>query len=256
MANNILHRAKYFFFCLLLFVIKSSAQDISGIYSGTLVNDSLKMIQNYELALSEYRGKITGYSYITFVSNDTFYYGIKRVKATRQNGELVVEDVEMLANNYPKRPDKGVHVINRIPLPPGQDTILDMNGRWETTATKKFYSISGPLSLKRNEDSTQSPLIAHLTELKEINYQDEKKNNLKNIAKTEVKQKSREDKQPSKDITYVENRPKENKSSTPETKPAIKEPVALQVKKEFILLHFHLSLIQAAQAQATILHFI
>ena len=172
MTNNILNRAKCLFFFLIIVAIKSSAQDISGIYSGTLINDSLKMVQNYELALSEYRGKITGYSYITFVTNDTFYYGIKRIKATRQNGELVVEDVEMLANNYPKRPDKGVHVINRIPLPPGQDTILDMNGRWETTGTKKFYSISGALTLKRNDDSTKSPLIAHLTELKEVNYQD------------------------------------------------------------------------------------
>src|SRR5687768_9858643 len=141
MTNNFFKATKYICFSLLFFTYKASAQNISGIYSGTLVNDSLKMVQNYELALSEYRGKITGYSYITFVTNDTFYYGIKRIKATRQNGELVVEDVEMLANNYPKRPDKGVHVINRIPLPPEQDTIIDMNGRWETTGTRKFYSI-------------------------------------------------------------------------------------------------------------------
>ena len=141
MTSNILRAIKFLCFSLFLFGIKASAQNISGIYSGTLVNDSLKMVQNYELALSEYRGKITGYSYITFVTNDTFYYGIKRIKASRQNGELVVEDVEMLANNYPKRPDKGVHVINRIPLSPSQDTILDMKGKWETTATKKilFY---------------------------------------------------------------------------------------------------------------------
>jgi hypothetical protein len=224
MTNSILTRAKYLFFFLFLFAIKSSAQDISGIYSGTLINDSLKMVQNYELALSEYRGKITGYSYITFVANDTFYYGIKRIKATRQNGELVVEDVEMLANNYPKRPDKGVHVINHIPLPPGQDTILDMNGRWETTGTKKFYSISGALTLRRNEDSTQSPLIAHLTELKEVNYQDEKKNNVKNIVKTETKQKPKEEKREPKEVASVAARPKENK--TTETKPVVKETIA------------------------------
>ena len=158
----------------LFIVTTTSAQNISGLYSGTLINDSLKMVQNYELALSEYKGKITGYSYITFISNDTFYYGIKRIKASRKNGELVVEDVEMLANNYPKRPDKGVHVINRIPLPPGQDTILNMNGRWETTGTKKFYSINGALNLRKDDDSTHSPLVAHLKELKEINYQEEK----------------------------------------------------------------------------------
>src|SRR5215218_7433230 len=105
---------KHLLYLLFSFIaVKTSAQNISGIYRGTLTNDSLKMIQNYELALSEYKGKITGYSYITFVYHDTLYYGIKRIKATKENGELIVEDVEMLSNNYPVRPNKGVHVINR-----------------------------------------------------------------------------------------------------------------------------------------------
>src|SRR6187402_410515 len=181
---------KNLFYVLLFLSIKSSAQDISGLYSGTLTNDSLKMIQNYELALSEYKGKITGFSYITFVSNDTFYYGIKRIKATRVNGELVVEDVEMLMNNYPQKADKGVHLINKIPLPQA-DTITDLNGKWETTRTKKFYSISGDMSLKKDNDSSHSPLMAHLKELKIINYQEEKKDS-RNIAKTEQKQKPKE----------------------------------------------------------------
>jgi hypothetical protein len=173
---------------LCIFYINSAcAQDISGLYSGTLTNDSLKMIQNYELALSEYKGKITGFSYITFVANDTFYYGIKRIKATRVNGELVVEDVQMLMNNYPQKADKGVHLINKIPLP-NSDTITDLNGKWETTKTKKFYSISGDMSLRKDDDSTHSPLIAHLKELKMIDYQDDKKQDSRNIAKTEKKQ--------------------------------------------------------------------
>ena len=40
-----------------------SAQVITGLYRGSLTNDSTKKDQRYELALSEYRGKITGYSY-------------------------------------------------------------------------------------------------------------------------------------------------------------------------------------------------
>ena len=209
---------------LFFIAVKTSAQNISGLYSGTLINDSLKMVQNYELALSEYRGKITGYSYITFVSNDTFYYGIKRIKASRKNGELVVEDVEMLANNYPKRPDKGVHVINRIPLPPGEDTILDMNGRWETTGTKKFYSIGGALNLRKDNDSTQSPLIGHLKELKVIHNQDEKKVK-NNIARTEVQQKPKALKTGAKEIAL-------NGTKSPETSPqevAGKAPASTEI---------------------------
>lgn len=208
-AIKIHEKMKYLFYFFFYFIsLNSSAQNISGLYSGTLVNDSLKMVQNYELALSEYKGKITGYSYITFVSNDTFYYGIKRIKATRKNGELVVEDVAMLANNYPKRPDKGVHVINRIPLPEG-DSILELNGKWETTGTKKFYSINGPLKLRKDSDSSQSPLIAHLNELKVINYQEEKKNNKKDIAKAEVKTKPKEVKPETKETVVQQSKPKE-----------------------------------------------
>src|SRR5215203_1534899 len=217
---------KNLFFVFLLISITSSAQDISGLYSGTLSNDSLKMIQNYELALSEYRGKITGYSYITFVSNDTFYYGIKRIKATRENGELVVTDVEMLMNNYPQKADKGVHLINIIPLPKG-DSILNLNGRWETTKTKKFYSISGALDLQKDNDSTHSPLIAHLKELKIIDQQYENKN-YQDIAKKEENKTRKEVAAENKEIALKESKTK--KPSIVET--SERETVAVVIGKE------------------------
>jgi hypothetical protein len=152
---------------LFLFVfifINTSAQDVSGLYSGVLVNDSTKKVQNYELALSEYKGKITGYAYTTFVVNDTFYYSVKRIKATKANGELIVEDVKMLVNNFPSTPSKGVHQINTIPLDQ-QDTINELKGTWRTTKTKVYYSIHGQLELKKDNDSLRSPLIQHLYEL-------------------------------------------------------------------------------------------
>ncbi|MGZ3849023.1 MAG: hypothetical protein ACXVKI_07835, partial [Flavisolibacter sp.] len=81
-----------FFFLFVGFSQVLSAQVLSGLYSGTLVNDSTKKEQRYELALSEYRGKITGYSYTTFVRNDSLFYGVKRIKGSRKNGQLVIED--------------------------------------------------------------------------------------------------------------------------------------------------------------------
>ena len=155
-------------FCLLFILVclSSSAQNVSGLYMGTLVNDSTKRVQNYELALSEYREKITGYSYTTFVVNDTFYYSIKRVKGTRMGEELVVEDVKMIANNFPESPAKGVRQIVTIPLN-AKDSLIDLKGRWKTTETKRFryYSLKGGLDMKKDNDSTRSALINHLTEL-------------------------------------------------------------------------------------------
>lgn len=158
--------------CLLISFVSFScfAQHISGLYSGTLVNDSTKKVQRYELALSEYKDKITGYSYTTFVVNDTFYYSIKRVKGEKKNGQLVVEDVKMLANNFPESPAKGVHQINTIPLP-AQDTLTSVDGIWTTTKTKVYYSLSGSVAMKRDNDSSHSALLSHLTELRVISPQ-------------------------------------------------------------------------------------
>jgi hypothetical protein len=154
--------------CLLLFLISfsfsASAQIVSGIYLGKLQNDSNKKIQNYELALSEYRGKITGYAYTTFVSNDTFYYSIKKIKATRTEKELIVEDDKMIINNFPESPAKGVRQVNTIQLT-NEDTLRQMKGGWHTTKTKVYYALTGDMKLMRDADSSRSALIGHLREL-------------------------------------------------------------------------------------------
>ena len=206
---------KYLLYCLLtLSALEASSQHIGGLYSGKLTNDSLKMIQDYELALSEYKGKITGYSYITFVSNDTFYYGIKKIKAKREKGNLIVEDVAMLANNYPVRPAKGVHVINTIPLTE-EDTLRDVNGTWNTTESKKhrYYSIGGAMTLQRDNDSAHSALINHLKELRIIVDGESQV-----IAKTNTKPSARE----VKPTVATEAKPKE--TGTVESKPVATAP--------------------------------
>ncbi|HWJ91337.1 MAG TPA: hypothetical protein VNR87_09515 [Flavisolibacter sp.] len=152
----------------LLFLVVSTltapAQKIGGFYSGTLFNDSTKMVQKYELAISEYRGKFSGYSYVTFIANDTFYYGIRKIRASVVGDSLIVEDDKMIVNNFPEPPAKGVGRVITIPLK-GQDSVVVLNGRWKTNQTKKYYSVPGAIDLNRSDDSTHSPLIAHLKEL-------------------------------------------------------------------------------------------
>lgn len=206
---------RYLLYSLFLFFsLKASAQHVSGLYTGKLTNDSLKMVQDYQLALSEYRGKITGYSYITFVSNDTFYYGIKRIKARKENGNLIVEDVAMLANNYPVRPAKGVHVTNIIPLPK-EDTLRIVDGKWETNQTKRYYGISGGMKMQRDNDSANSALINHLKELNIIDYRDVEEA----VVKTEVKRESKPSRPAAPVKPTVSAKPKETvrKESKPVT---------------------------------------
>jgi hypothetical protein len=151
-----------FFF---LFPLLLTAQDLTGFWTGTLTNDTTKLTQHYELALSEYRGKVTGYSYTTFIANDTFYYSIKRMKATKKDSVWIVEDDKMVLNNFPERANKGVRQINTFRLNKNDSSWI-MDGKWKTTQTKKYYSISGTMEMKVEEDPKKSTLIAHLEELK------------------------------------------------------------------------------------------
>jgi hypothetical protein len=117
------------------------------------------------LGLSEYRGKITGYTYTTFIESDTFYYSVKRIKAERKDGKLVVEDVEMIGNNFPEKAAKHVKQTTTFPLI--NDTTIDItNGHWSTNQTKKYYSIAGSAKVKAQEEEKESDLLAHLQEMK------------------------------------------------------------------------------------------
>ena len=154
----------YLLSLILLICLFSSAQKVGGFYKGTLFNDSTKMTQQYELALAEYRGKIMGYSYVTFVANDTFYYGIRKIKAKIAGDSLIVEDDKMIANNFPEAPAKHVNRIVTIPFN-GQDSLTSINGKWKTNKTKFYYSVPGSVEASKSGDSSSSALFAHLKEL-------------------------------------------------------------------------------------------
>lgn len=153
-----------FLLAFTLCCLAGRSQVISGIYLGKLTDDSLRKKQSFELALNEYRGKIYGYSYASFVKNDTFYYAIREIRARREGNQLIVEDDKMIANNFPQV-DKKVFRTSVIPLNPAEDTLRAFNGSFSTNKTKVFYSVKGAVDARRDEDSSRSALIGHLREL-------------------------------------------------------------------------------------------
>jgi hypothetical protein len=212
-----------FLICLSVFC---SAQKISGFYSGTLFNDSTKMTQRYELALNEYRGKIYGYSYVTFIKNDTFYYGIRKIKANIVGDSLIVEDDKMIINNFPEPPAKRVGRTITIPLK-GQDSLVNISGTWKTNQTKKYYSVPGIIEMNRSTDSSNSPLIAHLKELKLIASENTQVTDTK-VAETKVKEtkvKEKDVTEPSATETTVKVKEKKTKVKTETVAPPAKPEV-------------------------------
>ncbi len=219
---------------LLLFgSLTAKTQVVSGLYSGTLFNDTTKMLQSYQLALSEYKGKITGYSYTTFVANDTFYYGIRKIKAFVKGSELIIEDDKMLVNNFPESPSKGVKRMSIIQMNAQEDTLSSLSGRWETNKTKQYYAVSGSLRILRDNDSSQSALINHLKELNIITGNDNTQalNNPPATVKSKPKEvKERKSNEPK--TATVKSKKKEDdlvKNNEPKTNKQVTVPITPQI---------------------------
>jgi hypothetical protein len=232
---------------LLSVSVSLSAQKIDGFYTGVLRNDSAnRMIQQYELAIAMYKGKITGYSYVTFIVNDTFYYGIREVKGEIRGDSMVIEDDKFVANNFPESPAKKVKRTITIPLN-GQDSLMQLNGSWKTNRTKKYYSVPGKIDLARSKDSAHSPLINHLKELNIIpvynNYANDVAQNSPSqpatTAKTEkakpaaVQHKPEETLQPAAKMPVTQRKIEPIAVAVPVTAAKTPQPIAIPVKLPF-----------------------
>lgn len=207
----------YCFFLLTAFPFIVFSQNIHGIWTGTMVNDTLKVIQNFEIGLSEYRGQITGYTYQTYIIRDTFYYSVKRIRAERKDGFLVVEDVERVGDNFPEKAARKVKMISKFPLI--NDSTIDFTkGHWSTNQTKVYYSVGGDVRLKELQDEKQSELLSHLQEANiknDLAVNNEKKNQ-ESIAKNQPATRTQQTEQ----NKIPENQQKDIAKNSPVQKPA------------------------------------
>jgi hypothetical protein len=152
---------------LLFFPLVFFAQTLTGLWTGTLTNDSstIRRDQSFEIVLTQYKEKVYGYSRMTFFVHDTLYYIVKRVKGTIEGEVCEVKDDDIIKHNFPRKPEKGVKLVS-IFRRNKQDSLWYLEGDWKTTESKKYYSISGKMSLKPETDPEKSKLIPHLEELK------------------------------------------------------------------------------------------
>ncbi|MEQ1678353.1 MAG: hypothetical protein ABL876_16765, partial [Chitinophagaceae bacterium] len=99
------------------------------------------------------------------IVNDTLYYIVKRVKGTIDGDVCEVTDDEIVSYNFRGRLDKGIKVTSTFRKNEG-DSAWYLDGSWKTNATKKYYAVTGKVSLSEEKDLTVSKLFPHLEELK------------------------------------------------------------------------------------------
>ncbi len=152
---------------VLLFPLLAAAQkSLTGVWNGVLTNDSttVRSNQSFEIALTQYREKVYGYSRSTFIVNDTLFYMVRRVKGKIEDGICEVKDDDIISCNFPDRIDRGVKMTLTFRLNQA-DSTWKLDGNWKTNKTKRFYSISGKANLTEDKYPDNSRIIAHLQEL-------------------------------------------------------------------------------------------
>ena len=151
---------------LLLSPLFFFAQSLTGLWTGSLSNDSttIRKDQSFEIALTEYRGKVYGYSRSEFIINDTLYYILKRVTGTIDSDLCEVTDDDIVSYNFRGKLDKGVKVTSTFRRNQ-TDSTWYLDGTWKTSATKKYYAVTGKIGLQEEKDLNASKLFPHLEEL-------------------------------------------------------------------------------------------
>lgn len=144
------------------------AQDITGLWQGQLFNDSNQLTYRYEIAISENRGKLQGYSHTWFILDHKQYYGVKKVKVRQKDGMWIVEDDGLISNNYPVAPAKNIRQLNMLTYSETDSTQI-LSGPFTTNRTRQYAPLTGSIYLVKKKAYRESSLIPHLEELGRAN---------------------------------------------------------------------------------------
>lgn len=156
---------KHLITAFILLPFAAFCQDITGLWKGTLYNDTTQQFYSYEIGISQEKGKLSGFSHTWFVLGDKQFFGVKKVAIKKApDGKIIIEDDGLISNNYPVSPNKNVRQLNVLTLN-ASDSIMTLEGPYSTNRTKEYHSLTGHVKLQRKNDFWQSALVPHLQEL-------------------------------------------------------------------------------------------
>ncbi len=136
--------------------------DLTGLWKGTLYNDSTHQNYDYEIGISEEKGKLVGFSH-TWYNDSAKYFVLKKVKIKKADGKIIIEDIDIISYNYPESPPKGVRRLHVLNLE-SKDSLLVLSGVFSTNRTKQYSPATGTVRLQRKNDYMNSTLVPLLKE--------------------------------------------------------------------------------------------
>ena len=153
----------------LLLPLKLLSQDISGIWTGILHTEGNDLV--YELVISENKEKTNGYSLTIFSIDGVENIGVKSVKLKKKNGNISVEDDELVYDNYTSRSTRAkLFALLSLSI---KDSVMTLNGKFRTRSldlrTSNNNSYTGTINLEKQQNSTETKLIDQLAKLNLLN---------------------------------------------------------------------------------------
>lgn len=146
----------------LCFPVFAFCQDITGLWKGSIFNDSTHQTLNYEIVISKKNGKYSGFSHTLFTVNDKQYYGIKKLNVrVAKDGKIIMQDASLVDDNYPEAAGKKIIQLNVLDLA-NSGNEESLNGLFVTNRTKEFHEHTGRINVKKVNPLSHSYLMQYL----------------------------------------------------------------------------------------------
>ncbi|MEN9570278.1 MAG: hypothetical protein RL172_1509 [Bacteroidota bacterium] len=139
--------------------------DITGLWTGELYVDSTKAHLPYEIAVSESKGKLTGYSRIIFFEEGKEEAGYEEISLKWVGDKVMIMDEGFIEHSFSSKPPKRVKKEMNLTLRL-TDTEMLLDGKWQTNRTRYYLVATGTTHLKRNRDFKSSALYQKLDSMK------------------------------------------------------------------------------------------
>jgi hypothetical protein len=151
-------------FLLLFLPLSFFGQNLAGIWEGYF--EAAGNDVPYELFITDNEGQLEGYAMTTIEIKGSQNVGIKSVKFRIKKNQLILEDDELIFNNFYTPPKKVIFTASLKFITDGP--VMDLAGNYRTRSLdfrdKSYYA--GKVVLRRKTDPDLSPLVKRLGEMK------------------------------------------------------------------------------------------
>ncbi|MGZ5191403.1 MAG: hypothetical protein ACXWCZ_10310, partial [Flavisolibacter sp.] len=152
--------------CWLLPVMSFAQQrDITDMWYGQItIIDTQTVSIPYEIAVSEEKGKLVGYSRIVFHANGREEAGLRSISIRSEGNKIIMEDEGFIEHNFSVKPVKGIKKTMIVVLTT-TDSEMILEGSWSTNRTRTYRENKGIVLLKRKIDFKKLELFKSLDTL-------------------------------------------------------------------------------------------